>query len=113
MSPPIDPVRRCRPPAEWPNEDQLAWMAARRKGGLLDDGGPAANCRQTSVTKTAKGYGRYLTWLDGRGFLVPADAVGERVTVERVKVYTDHLRELRNAPYSIACRLQELADAMR
>src|SRR5260221_2566523 len=113
MSPPIDPVRRCRPLSEWPADDQFQWTAAQRKGGLLDDGGPAATYRKTSLTKTAKGYGRYLTWLDGRGLLVPGDAVRERVTVERVKAYIDHLRALGNAPYSIFCRLQELADAMR
>jgi site-specific recombinase XerD len=78
----------------------------------LDDPGPAAEWAPRSAAKYAAGYGRWLSFLDGRGWLDPDVSPGQRVTRERVAAYLEELQG-RNGTYTVVCRLEELAAALR
>src|SRR5689334_12963943 len=103
----------CRPVADWPAADQAAWNAGLRPGDPLDEAGPAAGWSAATRTKTAKGYGAWLSEIDRCGLLDPAAAPGDRVTRERVDAYVADLTARGAAPHSVHCRLQELGDALR
>jgi hypothetical protein len=78
----------------------------------LDDAGPATEWAPRSAAKYAAGYGRWLCFLDGRGWLDPDALPGARVTRERVAAYVEELQG-RNGTYTVVCRLEELAAALR
>ncbi len=123
MSPPIrrkrggnqrrDPARRCRPVAEWPELHRRAWELALRPGDRLEPGGPASRWAARSATKTEKGYGRFLTWLDLRGELDPNAPLGTGITPALIATYIDDLLALGNNAATARCRAQELGDALR
>jgi integrase/recombinase XerD len=98
--------RCCRPIDQWPQHDRQRWQAALQPGDLLEQGGCRAEHSGYSNRAIEKGYGRWLTWLDSRGFLddrAPAD----RITPERVAAYVEHL-ESENASGTVIARLIEL-----
>src|SRR5436190_18153301 len=113
IDPKKDPSRRCRPVAEWPNLDRLAWQAAITEGDLLETGGGGSEWAPCSRQKIAKGYGRWLTWLGIRGLLGPKTDPAERVTRDAVRDYVADLRIANNAPYTVLARVQELYQAIR
>jgi integrase len=55
----------------------------------------------------AKGYGRWMAWLDGRGLLDHRVAPGDRITPDRVRAYVADL-ETENASGTVIGRLIEL-----
>jgi integrase/recombinase XerD len=55
----------------------------------------------------AKGYGRWMAWLDGRGLLDDHVAPGDRITRDRVKTYVANL-ESENASGTVIARLIDL-----
>ena len=55
----------------------------------------------------AKGYGRWLAWLDSRVLLDAQVAPGDRITPDRVKAYVGHL-EAENASGTVIARIIEL-----
>lgn len=112
IDPKQDPARRCRPTEAWPTADRSAWGAALTKGDVLEPGGGGSEWAQHSRNKIAKGYGRWLTWLDMRGLLEPEASPAMRITEERVRNYVIDLR-LVNAPYTVLARVQELYQAIR
>jgi integrase/recombinase XerD len=112
IDPKKDPWRRCRPVEEWAVPDRRAWEAAMTKGDILETGGDGADWAPLSRRKTAKGYGRWLTWLDTHQLLDPEAAPVDRITPERVRDYLTELR-LINAPYTVLARVQELYQAIR
>jgi integrase/recombinase XerD len=65
-----------------------------------------------TVRKIAKGWGRYLTWLDFVGMPCEPAAPDERITPARVRDYVAAL-ERYNATGTIISRLEELAQAAR
>src|ERR1700730_5305811 len=99
IDPKKDPARCCLPVECWPDLDRRAWDAALRTGDVLELGGAGADWAPHSRRKIAKGYGRWLTWLQTRGLLDPRVVPSERVTAERVRDYVVELRAL-NAPYT-------------
>ena len=111
MHPRKDPARRCLKPDLWPEADRRAWEAAQHQGDVLERGGAAAGWAPHTRTKIEKGYGRWLTWLIGKGLLDPPASPAERVTPDRLAQYVAELRQL-NAPYSVLARVQELYQAM-
>jgi hypothetical protein len=77
------------------------------KGDILEPGGDGAHWARHSRRKIAKGYGRWLDWLDTQGLLDPDLGSAARITPERVVGYIADLR-LSNSPYTVLARLQEL-----
>jgi len=112
IDPKKDPFRRCRPVEFWPAPDRRAWEAAMDKGDVLEPGGGGAAWAPLSQCKIGKGYGRWLTWLDGRGLLDPDAEPSARITRDRVRDYVTELSTL-NAPYTVLARVQELYQAIR
>jgi integrase/recombinase XerD len=106
IDPKKDPARCCRPLEIWPGSDRRAWKAALHRGDVLEPSGVGADWAPHSRRKIAKGYGRWLTWLETRGLLDPRVDPAERVTAEHVRDYVVELRAL-NAPY-----MQELYQAI-
>lgn len=107
-----DPSRSCMPPAKWPAKDRDAYDAALCPGDPLEPGGLAAEWSPYSQRKTAKGYGRWLTWLNGHGQLDPSQGPADRVTRERIAAYVGELQQL-NAPCTVLARIEELARILR
>ncbi len=108
------PERRCMPVDAWPAEDRARWNLSHTPTSILEDvGGEIAHLAPISRTKTAKGWGRFLTFLsiaEPSALLIPAQA---RVTRSRVKAYVRGLEALGNNTATILCRLQEIRDALR
>ena len=103
---------RCLPILAWPEQDRLAWEAGTRPAGLFEKKGAGAEWSPRSRTKTEKGYGRWLSWLEQKDLLDPALKPGARVTKPLIADYVAML-SARCAPYTVVCRLQELYDALR
>ena len=104
------PVRRCLPVAQWPETDRTAWMAAHRRGGLLDDDGLAASWAPATSSLIAAGYGRFLSYLAETEDLDPTASPRDRVTRPRVEAYVADLRE-RNHSSTIMGRIRQLGRA--
>jgi len=104
--------RRCLPIAAWPERERLAWEAGTRRADLFEPKGAGADWSPRSRAKTARGYGRWLCWLEQKGLLDPALTPGARVTKPLVADYVAML-SMSCAPFTVVCRLQELYDALR
>jgi integrase/recombinase XerD len=112
IDPKKDPRRHCPRPEEWPIPDRCAWETAMTKGDILEPGGDGADWAPLSRRKIAKGYGRWLTWLETHQLLDPATTPAARITPKRVQDYVAELQRL-NAPYTVLARVQELYQAVR
>ena len=112
VDPKKDPRRHCQPPEEWPIPGRRAWEAAMTKGDILEPGGAGADWAPLSRRKIAKGYARWLTWLETHQLLDARSAPATRITPERVQDYVADL-QLINAPYTVLARVQELYQAIR
>jgi len=112
IDPKKDPRRHCPRPEEWPIPDRCAWRAATTKGDILEPGGDGADWAPLSRRKIAKGYARWLTWLNTHQLLDPAAAPAARITPDRVRDYVLELKNI-NAPYTVLARVQELYQAIR
>ncbi len=104
------PVRRCLPVAQWPETDRTAWMAAHRRGGLLDDDGLAASWAPATSSLIAAGYGRFLSYLAETEGLDTQASLQDRVTRPRVEAYVAHLRG-HNHSSTVAGRIRQLGRA--
>ncbi|WP_417516159.1 hypothetical protein [Minwuia sp.] len=107
-----DPARRCMPVTEWPIQDRLVWEAANQRGDLLDDGGLAVRWRPLTRLAIAKAYGRWLTWLDRKGWLPPDTGPAERITRERLRSYIAELLDT-VAPATTYRLIRDLSQAIR
>jgi integrase len=103
---------RCLPFAAWPDQDRHSWEAGMRPAGLFEEGSASADWSPHSRNKTAKGYGRWLSWLMQRGLFNPSLTPGARVIKPLIADYVAGLSSS-CAPYTVVCRLQELYDALR
>src|SRR6266481_4404349 len=99
--------RRCEPPDQWPQWDRRQWESALQAGDPLEQGGCRAKRSPFSNRAMAKGYGRWLAWLDSKGLLDAQDAPGDRITPDRVRAYVGHL-ETENASGTVIVRIIEL-----
>jgi len=104
--------RRCLPIVAWPEQDRFTWEAGMRPARLFEKKSAGAEWSPRSRIKTAKGYGRWLCWLEQKGLLDPALTPGARVTIPLIADYVATL-SASCAPYTVVCRLQELYDALR
>jgi hypothetical protein len=108
------PGRACMNLSAWPEEDRRLWQRALAPADLLEDtGGERAGFRPHSNRKAEAGYGRWLTFLQGRGWLDGDPLPAARITADRVKAYVMELQELGNRQATILARLQELGDVAK
>jgi integrase len=108
------PERECLKLAAWPEIDRRLWKRALAPADLLEDtGGERARFREHSNCKAESGYGRWLTFLEGGGWLDGETSPGARITPDRVKAYVTELQDLDNKQNTILSRLQELGDVAK
>jgi integrase/recombinase XerD len=107
------PQRRCLPVDLWPERDRRLWQEALTPGDVLADGGARADHQAITNTKDAKGYGRWLTYLQFNAPETLALPAEDRITAERVRAYVQHLLTLGNGTQTILDRLQELDGVAR
>ena len=55
---------RCWTISEWPKVDRIAWELGCTPGDPFDDPHYGANLRYESLVKIARGYGRWLCFID-------------------------------------------------
>ena len=104
--------RLCRPLACWPEADRLAWLLHCTPGEPFRDVRPGARLRAASRATLIKAYGRWLAFLDSRGWLDPDEPPLERVTSPRLRAYFRTLRRAGNADYTIIGRFRHLGMAL-
>jgi integrase len=109
------PKTSSMPVAMWPEQDLRLWNAALAPADPLAPGnGGGADRWATSTQKvTANGYGCWLAWLEECGELDRTSAPADRATRDRVRAYHQVLVARGYAPYTVAGRIQQLADALR
>jgi len=81
------PKRTKRPRidfAHWPSADQAAWEAACKPTGLFSLGGKGAKWRPATKDSLIGNYGRWLGFLERRGWLLDSEGPADRVTQPRV-----------------------------
>jgi hypothetical protein len=105
------PSNRCLPLAEWPEQDRAVWAAALQPGDLLDPGGVASRWAVATQIGVVNGYGRWLSWLAGRGLLDPVLPAEARVTRERLRAYAVDLQKA-VAPFTVAARIEQVGHAL-
>ena len=71
------PERRCMPIELWPADDRWRWELSCTSTSILEDvGGEMEHLAPISQSKTAKGWGRFLTFLtitEPSALLLPAE----------------------------------------
>ena len=113
----VSRVPRCWRFEQWPERDQQLWLQGCLPGDPFADdgehGGYAHGLREGSRVKTMKGNGRWLDFLDSRGWLDPREEPLDRVTRPRLRAYFRALRREGNADGTVIGRFQELTMAMK
>ncbi|WKW50150.1 tyrosine-type recombinase/integrase [Rhodomicrobium lacus] len=97
---------------DWPERDRTLWLEARRQGGFLDDAGPAADWRPSTVVTAEYHYGTFLWWLRERDSL-DANATSEaRASLDTIRAFIDdYARD--HAASSVAAVVRVIADMVR
>jgi hypothetical protein len=75
----------------WPEPDRIAWAEAVAKGDIFDGRGPAAHWATTTRNAVIAAYGRWLGFIAASEPLALAAHPVDRLTVERLAHYLDHL----------------------
>jgi integrase len=97
--------------ANWPAADRRLWQDAARSDNPFSDA-VGARMAKTTLHKLWMGWRRFL------GFLTITEATAleivpeERLTIQRVRRFVDHLRET-NTPHSVAHQINALYDVAR
>ncbi|RVT89280.1 hypothetical protein EOD42_25485 [Rhodovarius crocodyli] len=92
----VPPRRTKRPRVEfeqWPASDRAAWEMARKPSGFLSPGGKGATWRPASSDSLVGNYGRWLGFLQSRGWLFDSEAPADRVTQPRILALIDMLQQ--------------------
>ncbi len=96
---------------DWPTQDKALWEALYRAGGPLDDRGPLAHLRATSIAGLFDGYGRWLGWLSktdpGALALPPA----ERADMLRLRAWLTDLAHTKSMTQ--CCFIDRLVRVLR
>ncbi len=101
--------RACWPIERWPVEDQQLWAKACAPQSLFeDDGGGLAHLAEISRFKYAKGWGRWIAFLDAQAADTLQLTPAKRCTKTNVQGYIDYLRGAGNSDGTIVNRLGEL-----
>lgn len=79
------------PRSEWPGFDQAMWDDLCRVAGPLDDPGPLAKLRATSLHTLEVRYGRWLQWLTNTEPHALREEPGERASLIRLQAWLEDL----------------------
>jgi site-specific recombinase XerD len=93
--------------------DQTLWTRSCAPKNPFDDPGYGTTLRSASLEKIAKGYGRWLGFLDSLGWLDPSTNPLDRITRSRLRAFVQDMQNAGNADYTIIGRFSELAMAMK
>jgi hypothetical protein len=99
------------PFAHWPPTDRRLWHDAAKNDDCFSD---AAGTRlaKTTLHKLWMGWRRFLGFLAITEATALEIAPAERLTIERVRRFADHLAET-NSPHSVAVQMDALYGAAR
>jgi hypothetical protein len=86
-------IRRGLAFHDWPEPDRIAWAEAIAEGDIFDGQGPAAHWATTTRDAVIAAYGRWLGFIAASEPLALAAHPADRLTVERLAHYLDHLAE--------------------
>lgn len=112
MTDPRKRPRICKPVAEWPEQDRLAWQSARKQTtDILAIEGAAAHLSHKTVRVMESAYGRWLFFLSSRDDLDPNCLPGARVTEARLRAYLGELSS--NASNTVRNRVRDLDTMIR
>ncbi len=92
---------------DWPTEDRLAWDRAVQPGDPFTDAGGGAHWRPTTRKSYQGAYGRWLAFLDRRGWLHDQEPAASRIRRDRIVAYVEEL-EGRLKPVSVWSYLSDL-----
>jgi integrase/recombinase XerD len=108
------PERECMKVKNWPDEDQRLWREAQTPvDPFIEGSGARADHSPRSNVKAEKGYGRFLTYLKFFESEALNENPADRITPQRIRAYSQHLRDIGNGSGTILCRLQELGEMAR
>ncbi len=96
---------------DWPAADRLAWDRAVQPGDPFTDAGGGAHWRPATRKSYRGAYGRWLAFIDRRGWLNDQEPPASRIRRERIVVYVEEL-EGRLKPVSIWSYLLGLHNAV-
>ena len=96
---------------DWPRLDRLAWEAACRPAGPLDEPGAALRWAEPTRNITIRMWGRYLAYLQAEGVMDPSAGPAERVSFEQVGRFIVAMQN-RLAPSTIDATLTFMGQAM-
>ena len=99
------------PFAHWPVADRRLWQDAARSDDPFSDAS-GARLAKTTLHKLWMGWRRFLSFLAITEATALEITPVERLTIERVRRFVDHLRET-NTPHSVASQIHALYDAAR
>ena len=108
-----DPRRRWRRLHEWPAPYRALWLAATAPGDDLDMPTYGRSLRPASRDTFTRNFGRWLSFLDGRGELddrVPPEVL---VTPARIAAYLRELKDMNYSAQSIILALSAISVTMR
>ena len=96
---------------DWPDADRLAWDRAVQPGDPFTDAGGGAHWRAMTRRGYRGAYGRWLAFLERRGWLDPGVKPAARFRRERIVAYVEEL-EGRLKPVSVWSYLSDLHNAV-
>ena len=109
----LDPRRCWRRLPEWPASYRQAWEAATAPGDDLDQPSYGRSLRPATLNTYARNFGRWLSFLDGRGELDESVHPAKLVTPDRIAAYLRELREMNYSAQSIVLALSGVSCAMQ
>ena len=98
---------------QWPAPDRIAWDAGRVPGSILDGRAYAEDLRPTTIRNAARGYGRWLAFLQKADPSALQHPPGARVTPQRVRLFLAALQAAGNTNNTIKARFWELRATLR
>ncbi|GLR66931.1 hypothetical protein GCM10010909_16110 [Acidocella aquatica] len=108
-----DPRRKWRRLHEWPAAYRQAWQEATAPGDDLDEASYGKSLRPSSLDTMARNFGRWLTFLDGRGELDDRVPPAQMVTPARIADYLRELQEMGYCAQSSVLAISGISCAMR
>jgi integrase/recombinase XerD len=99
------------PFVHWPAADRRLWQRAAQSDDPFSDA-PGARLAKTTLHRLLMGWRRFLGFLAMTEATALEIAPAERLTIERVRRFADHLAET-NTPHSIASQVDALYGAAR
>ena len=108
--------KRCitsLPFGAWPDCDRELWLRSVSEGGYFDRDGKAAHWAPATKQQVAKGYAKWLFFLDEAGYLDADVLPSSRIDEARLEGYVEWLANQGLASMTITSRVCDLREAIR